>query len=264
MALHKGGDSEVVGNYRGIALGSCVAKVFTRLLTKRLGEYAEDQILTEAQGGFRAKRSCSDQILILRGVCELRRKKRRGTYLAFLDVSKAYDTVWREGLWEKMRSYGVAEKFIRVCQGLYEDVEASVVLDGEQSRWFRVEKGLRQGCPLSPLLYSIYVMGMVEKLEEEGLGVKEGEYWCGALLYADDIVLLAESSDELQRMLNLMGQYSEQWKFTFNASKSKTMVVGATSDSRSWRINGEELEEVKDTWECGLIGVCEGMCNWRR
>ena len=65
------------------------------------------------------------------------------------------------------------------------------------------------------------------------------------LLYADDIVLLAESSDELQRMLNLMGQYSEQWKFTFNASKSKTMVVGATSDSRSWRINGEELEEVK-------------------
>ena len=119
------------------------------------------------------------------------------------------------------------------------------MLDGEQSRWFRVEKGLRQGCPLSPLLYSIYVMGMVEKLEEEGLGVKEGEYWCGALLYADDIVLLAESSDELQRMLNLMGQYSEQWKFTFNASKSKTMVVGATSDSRSWRINGEELEEVK-------------------
>ena len=66
------------------------------------------------------------------------------------------------------------------------DVEASIVLDGQQSRWFKVENGLRQGCPLSPLLYSIYVMGMVEKLEE-GLGVKEGDYWCGALLYADDV-----------------------------------------------------------------------------
>ena len=63
------------------------------------------------------------------------RKRRKGTYLAFLDVSKAYDTVWREGLWEKMRCYGVTQKFVRVRQGLYEEVEASVVQDGEQSRW---------------------------------------------------------------------------------------------------------------------------------
>ena len=73
VPLYKSGDSEVAGNYRGIALGSCVAKVFTRVLTRRLGEYAEGRILTEAQGGFRAKRSCSDQILMMRGVCELRR-----------------------------------------------------------------------------------------------------------------------------------------------------------------------------------------------
>ena len=245
MPLYKSGDPEVACNYRGIALGSCVAKVFTRVLTRRLGEYAEERILTEAQGGFRAKRSCSDQILTLRGICELRRRKRRGTYMAFLDVSKAYDTVWREGLWKKMRMYGVEEKFIRVCRCLYQDVEASIVLDGQQSRWFAVENGLRQGCPLSPLLYSIYVMGMVERLEEEGLGVKEGDYWCGALLYADDIVLLAESPEELQKMLDRMGQYAEEWKFSFNASKSKTMVVGATSGSERWRINGEEMEEVK-------------------
>ena len=141
--------------------------------------------------------------------------------------------------------YGVEEKFIRVCKSLYQDVEASIVLDGKQSRWFKVENGLRQGCPLSPLLYSIYVMGMVEKLEEEGLGVKEGDYWCGALLYADDVVLLAESPDELQKMLDMMGQYAEEWKFSFNASKSKTMVVGATSGSERWRIRGEEMEEVK-------------------
>ena len=62
------------------------------------------------------------------------------------------------------------------------------------SQEVKVENGLRQGCPLSPLLYSIYVMGMVEKLEEESLGVKEGDYWCGALLYADDVVLLARIS----------------------------------------------------------------------
>jgi len=66
-----------------------------RLLSKRLSVYAEEEILTEAQGGFRSERRCADQILILRGVCELRRREKKGTYLAFLDVSKAYDTVWR-------------------------------------------------------------------------------------------------------------------------------------------------------------------------
>ena len=78
VPLFKGGDSELVGNYRGIALGSCVAKVWTRVLTGRLGEFAEESILTEAQGGFRAKRRCADQVLILRGVCELRIERRKG------------------------------------------------------------------------------------------------------------------------------------------------------------------------------------------
>ena len=66
-----------------------------------------------------------------------------------------------------------------------------------------------------PLITTVilYVMGMVEKLEE-GLGVKEGDYWCGPLLYADGVVLLAESPDELQKMLDMMGQYAEEWKFS--------------------------------------------------
>ena len=117
--------------------------------------FAEEEILTEAQGGFRSERRCADQILILRGVCELRRKEKKGTYMAFLDVSKAYDTVWREGLWRKMQQYGVEEKFVHVCKGLYKGTEASVVLEGRQSTWFPVKTGLHQGCPLSPLLYSI-------------------------------------------------------------------------------------------------------------
>ena len=64
--------------------------------------------------------------------------------MAFLNVSKAYDTVWREGLWRKMQQYRVEEKFVHICRGLYKGIEANVVLEGEQSRWFPVETGLRQ------------------------------------------------------------------------------------------------------------------------
>ena len=71
---------------------------------------------------------------------------------------KAYDS-GREGLWHKMRQYGV-EKFVRVCQELYSVVKTRMVLNGGKSRWFAVERELRRGFPLSPLLFNIYLMGM--------------------------------------------------------------------------------------------------------
>ena len=94
-----------------------------------------------------------DQWLVLRGVCEVRKREKKDSYLAFLDISKTYDRVWREGLWHKMRQYGVTEKFVRVCEGLYSGKETRVVLNGGMSRWFAGERGLRQGCPLLPLLF---------------------------------------------------------------------------------------------------------------
>ena len=142
MLLYKDGDREKASNYRGIALGSCVVKVLAKLLSRRLSTFTEEEILTEAQGGFRSERRCADQILILRGGCELRRKEKKRTYMVFLDVCKVYDTVWCEGLWRKMQQYGVEEKFVCICKGLYKGTEASVVLEGIGSHdGFRLKQG---------------------------------------------------------------------------------------------------------------------------
>ena len=92
-------------------------------------------ILTEEQGGFRAHRGCSDQILALRLICEARKEEKKSTYLAFLDVSYAYDTVWREGLWEKMRRYGVGDGMIAVCNALYKNVSCWMVRSRDGLEW---------------------------------------------------------------------------------------------------------------------------------
>ena len=81
----------------------------------------------------------------------------------------------------KMRHYGLEEKFVKVCEGLHSGVEMRVVMNRVKSRWFGVERGLRQGCPLSPLLFNIYMMGMVDKLERAQLGVKLED--CGVGLF---------------------------------------------------------------------------------
>ena len=109
---------------RGIVLGSCVAKVLVKLLSRRLGTFAEEEILTETQGGFRSERRCADQILTFRSVCELRRKENKGPYMAFLDISKGYDTVWHEVLRRKIPQYGVDEKFVHICRGFYKGINS--------------------------------------------------------------------------------------------------------------------------------------------
>ena len=93
VPLHKD-DVKQVGNYSGIALGCCVVKMFVGILARRLGRVAEDRILTEVQGGWSGKR-CSDQWLVLRGVCEVRKREKKNSYLVFLDISKAYDCLVR-------------------------------------------------------------------------------------------------------------------------------------------------------------------------
>ena len=85
---------------------------------------------------------------------------------------------------------------------------------------------------------------MMEQLEDKRLGVKMDGTWCGGLMYADNVVLMAGSSAELQEMLDIVGRYRQRWKFRFNARKSKTMAVG-TSGGESWSISGEVMEEVE-------------------
>ena len=82
-----------------------------------------------------------DQWLVLRGVRELKKREKKTSYLSFLDVSKVYDSLWREGLWCKMGHYGVEEKFVKVCEGLYSGVETRVVMNRAKSKRFGVERG---------------------------------------------------------------------------------------------------------------------------
>ena len=96
-----------------------------------------------------------------------------------------------------------------------------MLLSGEYSRWFEVEALLRQGCPLSPFLYSVYVMETLKDLGGKRLRIEVEGTWGGGLLYADDIGLLAGDQEELQLMLDVVGKYVVKWRFRFNTMKSR-------------------------------------------
>ena len=116
--LYKDGDKTDAGNFRGISLISCLGKLYLSMWAKRLTDHL-DQQLSDEQGGFRPRRSTTDDALTLREALLYRYKEKLPTYLYFVDFRKAFDTVWHDGLWEQLWRSGVRGKAWRIVQSLY-------------------------------------------------------------------------------------------------------------------------------------------------
>ena len=116
----KKGDREDPANYRGITLLSVVGKVFCKILNNRLVQCLDKGVLHEGQDGFRINRSCMDNVYTLNGIVQGRLREDKKTYALFLDIQKAYDSVWHDGLWYKLWDMGVKGRMWRAIKKMYE------------------------------------------------------------------------------------------------------------------------------------------------
>jgi hypothetical protein len=183
-------------------------------------------VLSEEQAGFRPGRSTVDHILSISEVLRARRGRKKQTFCAFLDITKAYDMMNRDGLWKRLIDVGIRGKMWRVLKNLYDIVQSSVLVGKHRTCWFSVEAGVRQGCILSPILFAIFIDGLARMVNQVNVrSVLSGTKF-NIALFADDIALLAESEEELQKLLNAVWDYSESWRFRWNFSKSKVMHFG--------------------------------------
>ena len=171
---------------------------FWKILNDRLVKH-----LDEGQSGFRKKRSCIDNVYTLNEIVQGRLREGKKTYAFFLDVQKAYDTVWRNGLWVKLWGLGVRGRMWRVIKRMYEASRSAVLLDGEKSASFSVEQGVAQGCSLSPILFSVFINDLLKEVEKAELEIHLGEGGrIGGMLFADDFVGLSDSKQQLQKLLD--------------------------------------------------------------
>jgi hypothetical protein len=243
----KNGDMCDPSNYRMLAMMNTLPKVFEKILDNRLRTWAERVgTLSDYQGGFRQDRSTVDQIFILNEIITARLEDRLDTYSCFIDIAKAYDRVWRPGLWYKLHEAGADEQTLLVLQSMYRRVVRRVLVHGELSDAFDVQAGVPQGSVLSPLLYASYIDGLQAELRRAGVGV-----WCFGrlvplLMYADDICLLANDPAELQQALSITEDFARRWRFKINHGKSNVVVFGSeaatlAADSHWWRLAGDRI-----------------------
>ena len=161
----------------------------------------------DEQNGFRAKRSCADHIFVLTSI--LRNRKARGlsTYVAFIDAEKAFDKVDRNLLLYKLLLCGVNGSMYSALKNVYRDSMNCVSVNGWLTDWFPTLQGVKQGDTISPTLFGIYINDLVREINNEGCGINIGNRSVSCLLFADDLALISDSEENLQRMLNTLNTW---------------------------------------------------------
>ena len=192
----------------------------------------------------------SDGIFCLRQLMEKFREKQRDLHMVFIDLEKAYDRVPRQEIWRSLREKMVPEKYVRLIQVMYRNVITRVRSSVGETDGFEVGVGLHQGSALSPFIFNI-VMDVITT------GVREAVPW--SILYADDIVLCAESKEDLEVNLERWRTVLEERGMRISRSKTEYMCTCIDgNDIGSIRLDGVEIKKVNKFKYLGSIVDASG------
>lgn len=250
VLFHKKGSKTNLKNYRPIALLSQVYKVFSRVITTRItGRLDEHQ--PKEQAGFRVGFGTIDHILTLRQVIQKNFEYNKPLYLAFVDYEKAFDTVEHWAVMQSLERCRIDQRYIQLMKGLYNSATMTVQVQASTTT-IPINRGVRQGDVISPKLFTNALEDVFKTLDWNGLGINvDGEY-LSHLRFADDIVLLAESPKDLEKMLNDLSRASIRVGLKMNSEKTK--VMGTTNKPEEQvRVGGQIVERVEEYVYLGQI-----------
>ncbi|KAG1169845.1 hypothetical protein G6F70_008094 [Rhizopus microsporus] len=240
VLIYKKGSSSETGNYRPISLTTILRKILERCIQPTLT--SEGPPLDIAQGGFRESRSALDQDLCLSETRQILRSQFCITpVLAFLDIKSAYDTVNRSFVWETLSQY-ISPPLLGLLRNLFDDVQIEVLLSNATSCRFRPKIGVLQGSILSPYLYSIYINQLPAQLRPQALPSSSSPLEMipslNCLLYADDVVLIAERSNMVD-LLRQCEKHNIQMGYRWNPSKC--VILDNSTDPITYTLYDQPL-----------------------
>ena len=265
VTLYKNkGDRSDCNNYRGISLLSVVGKVFARVVLARLQSLAS-RVYPESQCGFRAGRSTVDMIFSLRQLQEKCREQQMPLYIAFIDLTKAFDLVSRSGLFSLLQKIGCPPRLLQMVTSFHEDMHSTVCFNGGTSVAFPVSSGVKQGCVLAPTLFGIFFSMLLQYAfadSEEGIFIhtrsdgklfniarlraktKVREALIRELLFADDAALTSHTEDGLQELVSRLSHACKAFGLTISLKKTEILAQG-TDTSPDITIDSIQLEVVE-------------------
>lgn len=217
--LKQGKDSKCVASYRPISLLSSVGKIFERIIFVELNDFVTDKtIIKNEQFGFREQHSTVHQIKRIVNMIKENKNRKRSTGMVLIDIEKAFDSVWHDGLIYKLEKINTPTHLIKMIASFLKNRKFIVNIRGEESTPRDIPAGLAQGSILSPLLYAIFTSDLKNPQN------------CELGLYADDTAILSAAKQSntiikrLEKALHRINDYFTKWRIKINADKTQAII----------------------------------------
>ena len=226
--LYKKKDKREIENYRPITLLNTDYKIYTKALAIRLAEVAHHAIHPN-QAGFMPGRSIFDQVKLARMMIKYAEVTEKDGVIIALDQEKAYDKIMHDYLWRSLERYNIHENFIRTVKSLYDSAETRVIINGIISNPFQVSRGVRQGDPLSCLLFNLAIEPLANLLRKSnlyGYPIPGSDDRLITTLFADDTTVYLDKRDNYNELLSMLNLWCRASGARFNVNKTEIIPIG--------------------------------------
>jgi hypothetical protein len=246
-AMYKGGDCSQFDNYKGITVGPVLAKVFAMILESCISQWVEtNDLCAKGQASFRKDFRTTNNLFILRTLIEQARFQKKKLYTCFVDFKKTFDTVPRDLLWQVLEGLGISGRILECLRSMSRQDQACLHHPKEGlTPTFLCRIGVKQGCPLSPLLFGLFIDGLEKQLNalEGDAPLMLGQLAIRLLLYADDLALMSHTPAGLQKQLDVLQAFCYERQLTVNVNKTKVVVFEACKFvCQAFQYEGEAIE----------------------
>ena len=225
--IHKGGNPAEMRNWRPISLQLTIYKLYAAMIARRIASWAmETSSFSPAQKSFLAFDGCAEHNFLLRSMLTDSRRRKRNLVLTWLDIREAFPSVSHQLMLLMMERLGLAGSVLPVVQDIYSAATISV-RTGRDTYTTAIpqKRGVKQGCPLSPILFNIVLEGLLRHLSTSEAGYTLAGKKINALAYADDICVAASTKPGTQDLLDRCAAFGEWTGFRFNAKKCATLCM---------------------------------------
>ena len=231
--LHKSSCKDDPGNFRGIAISSCLGKLFSSLLRNRLEtKCLNENIIDKCQISGKKGARTSDHLLVFRHIIDKNVKiGKQKLFICYFDLKKAFDSVNRTHMFYNfLVDYGIGGKFLKIIQNIYKDNHISIKLSNGLTKSFISTTGVKQGCVLSPICFNLFINRLPKTYNNNASSpdycnpVLMNNEPINCLSWADDCVVMSHSASGLQNSIRQTVNFFSELGLDVNVKKTKVMI----------------------------------------
>ncbi|KAG5885499.1 hypothetical protein JTB14_013517 [Gonioctena quinquepunctata] len=263
VLIHKKGARDDPNNWRPISLCSCLYKLITSCLSIRISRWAtSNNKISPTQKGFGQFEGCYEHNFTLQSILDTTRRKRKRCAVAWLDLANAFSSVPHRHILDSLEVLGLNRTALDLLKNIYETSTSTIKTAQGESRPFPIRAGVRQGCPLSPIIFNIALEPVLRIAINTNRGFKIGDHDITVLAYSDDLVLTTETPEDLQNVLNRVGETAAYCGLTFRPEKCASLTLDCRYRNichmAEYRIQGNQFPALAEGQAYEHLGIPTG------